>query len=102
MASSAYRAPLIKQGWLRALVFCVAYFIIIVSAALLAGVIAAFGAIKKTENGPQLQAVNESLVNTLMLFAMAVLSILLTWAFRKVIDRRSFDSLGFQWKGFER
>jgi membrane protease YdiL (CAAX protease family) len=103
MALPAYRTPLIKQGWLRALAFVVAWFVFVIAATLVTGFMVGMAAAKKTDH---VQAVrdqmNTPLFSILALCGIAVISILLTWLFRHFIDRRSFNSLGLQWKGSQR
>jgi uncharacterized protein len=83
------KKPAIPQGWLRALLFMIFYFAILLALSVI--IILIF---KNTGNG-ETKAVNNSLVLYTPFIINAVLSILIVWAFRKLIDRKTFSSLGF-------
>jgi len=79
--------PLIAQGWLRALIFCVVYFALVFTAFLVMGIFHKLPAasVKDTANN----------VPYLSFVAIAIISISLAWLFRTLVDRRTFNSLGF-------
>ncbi|MDB5246035.1 MAG: family intrarane metalloprotease [Segetibacter sp.] len=86
--------PLIKQGWLRALIYFVAVFLIVVASQ----TIVVLAIMQLTGSA---EATNDSLLNFgLLYFSMAVAVFLFTLLMRKVVDRKSFKSLGFTWKGY--
>ncbi len=82
--------PIIKKGWLRVLLFLIAYFLVTVFGATLVGIIAAFA----FPNPGEL-----NLFYTTILLSFFV-GLFLVFFFRKTFDRQSFISLGFAWKGF--
>lgn len=87
--------PLIQYGWLRALIyFIIASVVVIIFQNLAMGVIEEVGsAIKGNEF--------ESIVSFGFTYAVMGTGIfLLTWFMRRFVDRKSFESLGFRWKGF--
>jgi uncharacterized protein len=87
--------PLIKQGWLRAVLLFAAF----ISAGVLAGM--AGGLFTLTSMGSA--AFNQTLLNsvTLALFIFELVGIVLVICFRRYIDRRPVKSLGFQWQTFQ-
>ena len=87
--------PLIKQGWLRAVLLFVAF----ISAGVLAGM--AGGLFTLTSTGSA--AFTQRLLNsvTLALFIFELVGIVLVILFRRYIDRRPVKSLGFQWQTFQ-
>lgn len=91
--------PLIKQGWMRALLLLLAF----IGCSLLAGVIASFAVIapgfSTLSKTPQPDLVLQALL--LSLFISALLSCLLTVIFRRFIDRQPVKSLGFRWQPFQ-
>jgi membrane protease YdiL (CAAX protease family) len=84
--------PLIRKGWLRALIFLVVWILI------QAGVNNLLYSLLK----PFVQNSNQQTDSTLNLLLIAVLSFLASvpavFIFRKLIDRRPIASLGFAWK----
>ena len=87
----ATATPLIKQGWMRAVLLFVAF----ISAGVLAGM--AGGLFQLTA------AADQKLLNsvTLALFVFEVVALALAVIFRRYIDRKPVKSLGFQWPGFQ-
>lgn len=85
----AFDTPLIKQGWLRALLLLFAF----TGCSVLAGVIGSFIVVVVADLILQ--------VIVLSLFINAILSIALTVMFRRSIDRRSVKSLGFRWQHYQ-
>jgi membrane protease YdiL (CAAX protease family) len=92
-------SPVIKQGWLRALLLLLAF----IACSLLAGVIASFAVIAPSFSSitktPQADLILQIVI--LSLFISAVLSIALTVIFRRFIDRRSVKSMGFYWRPYQ-
>lgn len=91
----AQTKPLIKQGWLRALLYSIVTFFVLV----------VFQMIATAASENLLTGEVEGLSNSFtgFMIAYAVISVgvfLITWLFRKFIDRESFRSLGFYWSGF--
>ena len=87
--------PLISQGWLRALLFIIALGI---AAAIFLGIylITAMKGNPDSQGVDSLLKGNNFLVTAAIMF---VLSLALTYVFRRWIDRRSFISLGLDSKG---
>jgi len=85
--------PLIKQGWLRAVIYFIGTFAVVLLAQTVATLLlpSDFG----TESGD-----DELLDFGLTYFVMGVLIVLFTWIVRKYVDRKSFKSLGFTWKDY--
>ncbi len=87
--------PLIKWGWLRALLFIIA----VVGAVMLAQTLALLIPNIADEG---LNEQTKSLINFSVTYGIiAALALALTWIFRKIIDRKSFAELGFQIKGYK-
>lgn len=86
--------PVIKQGWIRAVVYLIGVFLIGYVFQLFGNEIMNQFKVG-TENG------DASVLNFGILYAiMGLLLVMFTWLMRKFIDRRSFMSLGFYWKGY--
>ncbi len=83
-------AAIIKKGWLRVLLFLIAYFLVIVFSANLVDVTAA-------SLFPGTGALNLFYTTILLNFLAGLVLVLF---FRKTFDRQSIISLGFAWKGF--
>jgi membrane protease YdiL (CAAX protease family) len=89
-------APLIQQGWLRALL----YLVIVVS------VFFGYSQIGSAIFRNLVTGESVGLANsfTQLLITYSILSatfFLITWLFKKFIDREPFKALGFQWTGFQ-
>lgn len=96
---SFYRfSPVIKQGWVRAILLLFAFFVSSVLVSLVTGSIMGVSpfASKNTVSDAQLLkiAIASLLIN-------AVAAIALTVTFRRIIDRKPAKSLGLQWASFE-
>ena len=92
-----YRAPLIKQGWLRVIIFCIAFAILMVLTALIAGFMSGVVmAASRSKTGA-----DTSSLLVLLMASTSIMSVLLVFAFNGFIDRRSVNSLGFTWKGYQ-
>jgi membrane protease YdiL (CAAX protease family) len=98
MNKSGNSKPLIGSGWLRALLFIIAFFLLLLLS--LSILIIGFYKGDFSVSGIQLLAKGENLWKlTLLLFALAVA---VTYAFRRWIDRKSFISLGLDFNGHGR
>ncbi len=90
----ATQKPVIKQGWIRAVVY-----IIVVS--LIVYIFQVAGDVIMNQFKAGSEKGEESIVNFGILYALMGISIsLVTWLMRGFIDRKSFASLGFTWKGY--
>lgn len=86
--------PLVKQGWLRALIYFVVVSLIMYAFSNYASYITAQIS-AGTEKG------DESVLHFgIMYLIMGIILFIFTWLCRKFIDRKSFQSLGFTWKGY--
>jgi membrane protease YdiL (CAAX protease family) len=87
----ATSTPLIKHGWMRAMLLFVAF----IGAGVLAGL--AGGLFQLTA------AADQRLLNsvTLALFVFEGVALVFAILFRRYIDRRPVKSLGLQWQGFQ-
>lgn len=96
--------PLLKWGWLRVFIFFFAYFI---GAALVQGIGLGilFGLSKLgIETDDLLSNIMEGHAEDIRVmffeqFTVLGGALLVTWLFRKYIDRKSFKSLGLEWQG---
>ncbi|WP_205512469.1 CPBP family intramembrane glutamic endopeptidase [Longitalea arenae] len=98
MASGSL-APAIKQGWIRALLLLFVFLL----CSILAGVLAGFIVIVPAATDQPKTPVNElkGQLVILSLIITAALSITLTVIFRRYIDRKPVNSLGFSWLGYK-
>lgn len=86
--------PLIAQGWLRALIYFVS-----VSLILYVFQIAGSYIISQFKSGTETG--NESVLSFGIFYAIMGISVtLFTWLMHRFVDRKSFESLGFAWKGY--
>lgn len=85
------RDPLIKQGWLRGLLFLPVHFIGIALVAVIVLILIGFNFYDYANYDQYLDRPIMIILN----LAMLLWTILITFAFRKLIDNRSFVSLGF-------
>lgn len=86
--------PIIKQGWVRALLYITGVTLIVYAFQRYSDVIMnQFTA--GNEDG------EENILNFSILYGLMGLCIVLfTWLMRRFVDRKSFKSLGFNWKGY--
>lgn len=90
----ATRKPVIKQGWIRAVVYLIGVSIIVFTFQFFGNEIMN-GFKAGTEKG------EASVLNFGILYGfIGLLIFVFTWLMRKFIDRKSFVSLGFDWKGY--
>jgi membrane protease YdiL (CAAX protease family) len=88
--------PLIKQGWMRAVLLLLAF----TGGSVLAGLISAFFMLAgEAQSAPTNKVVLQA--DMLALLISSLIGIALTVIFRRFIDRRSIKSLGFQWQSFQ-
>ena len=95
MNATAVKKPLIKQGWLRVLLFCVFYFLLLLLGT--APVTFLFKMIRgNTENIEQLLNGEMLWLTILVAFVTGLIAVFI---FRKFVDRKSIMSLGFDFSG---
>lgn len=90
MAINNSQAPLIQQGWLRAIIFCAAYILATYLTGLIAGGV--FAAVLIGKGQPS--SVNLQTVTIVALILVAAVSIALAIVFRLYVDRKPIISLG--------
>ena len=86
--------PIIAQGWLRALIYFVGVSLIVYAFTNYSSDI-----MREVEAGTE-KGDETVLRFGIMYLLMGVLLLLFTWICRKFIDRKTFKSLGFTWKGY--
>src|SRR5882724_11662686 len=96
MNATAIRKPLIKQGWLRVLLFCIFYVLLILLSSIPA--VYLIKSIKGNTDNIQ-QLFNGEFLWLTILIAVAV-GLLAVFLFRLIIDRKSLVSLGFNFSGY--
>jgi len=89
MKPELHNKPLIPYGWLRAVIFFMLYIALVVAAGVLL-----FLFQKKSPAGTG-KSISPEGVFYLAVVINAFISVILVWLFRKIIDRRSFESIGF-------
>src|SRR5665213_3491796 len=94
MTTTEVSSPRIHAGWLRVLIFCVAYLLLILSGVFLMGLL--IHRIKGEAADADLFMKGEMLWAVIL--AIFAGSLAVTYIFRRWIDRRSFFSLGFRWR----
>ena len=100
MSAENIKGPLIKQGWLRVLLFLIFYFIL---AAVVSLPIAIF-LIRSSQGNIDTSHLRELLNGKwlwLTLVIAAVMSVIAVFIFRKFVDRKSFNSLGLNFSGHQ-
>lgn len=86
--------PLISQGWLRALIYFLAVSLIVY-------VFQIAGSFVMNELKPGTETGDNSVLAFGIFYSvMGICIVLFTWLMRKFVDRKSFESLGFTWKGY--
>jgi uncharacterized protein len=101
---SIHKNPLIRQGWLRVLLFLIFFILIIIAASSMESVLISLIQ-KKSVGDLDLTSLNELMSGTYLWLAVVmnlIAALLAVFVFRKFVDRRNFFSMGFGWKGFER
>src|SRR6478672_5289437 len=90
----ATQKPVIKQGWIRAVAYLIGVSLIVYTFQI-------FGNEIMNQFTSGTEKGEASIVNFGVLYAlMGLLILAFTWLMRKFIDKRSFISLGFDWKGY--
>jgi membrane protease YdiL (CAAX protease family) len=91
----ASSSPLIKHGWMRAVLLFIAF----ICVGLLAGMASGLFTLTSAAS----PAFNQTLLNsvTLALFVFELVALGLAVIFRRYIDRQPVKSLGFQWQSFQ-
>ena len=90
----ATQKPVIKQGWIRAVAYLIGVSLIVYTFQI-------FGNEIMNQFTSGTEKGEASIVNFGILYAlMGLLILAFTWLMRKFIDKRSFISLGFDWKGY--
>ncbi|MBA4166606.1 MAG: CPBP family intramembrane metalloprotease [Chitinophagaceae bacterium] len=84
------RHPLIKQGWIRALLLFAVFLVVAISVGLIFGL---YAAVKPGSTGIGMNAM-------LTIATSSALSIVIVFLFRTYIDRRSFTSIGLSFAHF--
>lgn len=89
---------LIKQAWVRALLFFIAYIGVYFASG------AAVGIFWTLRHGPAnaVQSLNDPSLTLAVLLCSSISLILVALLFRKLVDRQSIASMGFRWKGHGR
>ena len=94
------KKPAIKRGWLRALLFLIAFFILY---AVIQGVVGLIIATvlntPLSDLGALLADPNKLGIQFILTSSSLIITILIAWIFRRYIDRKSFVSMGFELKG---
>jgi len=102
MSDQVIKNPLIKQGWLRVLLFCIAFGIITLLVAIPAVLIIA-GVKKEDLQADPIHVLASQLTGSylwLMLLLECLISLISVWIFRTFIDKRSFSGLGWELSGY--
>ena len=91
--------PMIKQGWVRALIFLIVFTLVMIGTgrflqAWLSSMAVVPEAATDAENDSNLSYVFIGLTIS------SLLSFIIVFLFRKLIDKASLNSLGFTWKGY--
>lgn len=86
--------PLITQGWLRASIYLIVFFFVAYLGELIGSFI--IGSYKQGTEAGDRGIADLAILQTIIY----ILFFLLTWLMRKFVDRQSFKSLGFEWKGY--
>jgi uncharacterized protein len=81
--------PLVPYGWLRVILFVAFYFALL----LIAGFILVY--VQKKSPATTDKNIATGSISYLLFIVNAVVSVAAVWLFRKIIDRRSFESMGF-------
>jgi uncharacterized protein len=103
MSDQAIKKPLVKQGWLRVLIFGCGSIIITLLVAIPAVLIIA-GVKKEDLEANFLGTMSAQLTGNflwLMLLLEAVIAVLSVWIFRTFVDRKNMSSLGLATEGYQ-
>jgi len=87
--------PLLRQGWQRALIYFVGISLILVA-------LSALSSLATNQEGAGTESGDASVLQFgIMYSVMGLIVVIFTWFCRKFLDRKSFQSLGFTWKGYQ-
>ena len=89
MKPERHNKPLVPYGWLRVILFVAFYFALL----LIAGFILVY--VQKKSAPTTDKNIATGGISYLLFIVNAVVSVAAVWLFRKIIDRRSFESMGF-------
>ena len=98
MNSSVLSKPLVSAGWLRALLYLGSVVIgagVVLSAFIL-------GLYKGNLNASALPEILKSIHPEMIVLIVFIVTLIITYLFRSRIDRKSFISVGLEWKGHGR
>lgn len=102
MSDQAIKNPLIKQGWLRVVLFGLAFGIITLLVAIPALLIIA-GVKKEDLRADPVHTLTSQLTGDnlwLMVLLECLISLISVWIFRLFVDKKSFSSLGWEITGY--
>ncbi len=98
MTESKTKKPLVSVGWLRVLIFCILYAILILWGQ--RAFLYLYGKLSGQEPPPfDLQTSNMAQLSTGIVLTLAA-SLILVWLCRRFLDSRSLASLGLSFEGF--
>jgi uncharacterized protein len=99
MALTLNQLPVIKRGWMRAALFCIAYITCLVLTGVIIGMV--YGVAILLKKKPAEPAIDNPTLTLTLLFVTSIISLVLVWVFRRFIDRRPIMSLGFSITNFK-
>ncbi|HWK04363.1 MAG TPA: CPBP family intramembrane glutamic endopeptidase [Puia sp.] len=102
MSDQAIKNPLIKQGWLRVLLFGIAFCLTTILIAVPA-VLIIVGVKKDDLQADPIHTLASQLTGSylwLVLLLECLISLISVWIFRVFVDRKSFSSLGWEMTGY--
>lgn len=101
------RQPLIKQGWLRVLLFCIAYLVLTILMAVPVSALVLLIHKDEIKQGAKIEELMNGDYLWISILIALIVSIIVVFIFRKFIDRKNVLSLGFRipnqadaWTGF--
>jgi membrane protease YdiL (CAAX protease family) len=90
----ATHTPVIKQGWIRAVMYVIVVSLVVYS-------FQVFGDEIMNQFRAGTESGDEGILNFGILYSlMGLVIFIITFLIRRFIDRKSFESLGFTWKGY--
>jgi membrane protease YdiL (CAAX protease family) len=87
--------PLIKYGWLRALIYFIGILLLIAAASYIAPLL-----IEQIGVEPERKAEEDPATFALFYGLMGAIIFLFTFLIQTLVNRKSFKSVGFEWEGF--
>jgi len=104
MSDRAAKKPLIRQGWLRVILFGIGFGLISILIAIPAAIAILYAQGKNQDITANLAETLPKLMEGNNLWLVVVLecavSLISVWIFRAFVDRRSFSSLGLRPEGY--